>query len=157
MDARYTFCLLSLVGKSLREPATRYGFSLVDIAELDDTHRVFTLAEEEIALVSPNTSTPPLSRTRRDADLALAIYRRMPVLSDDAKPGGGLWDVDFKYMFRSANDADILRIRDDLEREGWRLEGNVFTRKWRAHPANVRIEDGALLRSPVELLSRHGQ
>jgi hypothetical protein len=128
VDARYTFCLLSLVGKTLREPATRYAFSLVDIAELNDTHRVFTLAEEEIALVSPNTSTPPLSRTRRDADFALAIYRRMPVLSDDAKRGGGPWDIDFKYVFRSANDADILRTRDDLEREGGRLEGNVFNR-----------------------------
>jgi hypothetical protein len=128
VDARYTFCLLSLVGKTLREPATRYAFSLVDIAELDDAHRVFTLAEDEIALVSPNTSTPPLSRTRRDADLALAIYRLMPVLSDDTKHGGGPWDIDFKYVFRSANDADILRSRDDLEREGWRLEGNVFNR-----------------------------
>ena len=128
VDARYNFCLLSLVGKAQRAHATQYAFSVIDIAQLDDPHRLFTLAEDEIALVSPNTSTPPLSRTRRDADLALAIYRRMPVLSEDAKRSGGPWDIDFKYVFRSANDADILRSRDELDHDGWRLQGNVFTR-----------------------------
>jgi hypothetical protein len=34
--------------------------------------------------------------------------------------------IDFKYIFRSANDRDILRTRADLEDTGWQLRGSVF-------------------------------
>jgi hypothetical protein len=128
VHASYTFCLLALTGKAWPEPLARYAFSLVDPADLDNVNRVFTLSPDELALISPNTGTPPVFRSRRDADLTTAIYGQMPVLSDDALRGGGLWNVDFKYVFRSANDADILRTREELERDRWRLDGNVFNR-----------------------------
>ena len=30
-------------------------------------------------------------------------------------------------MFHMANDSHLFRTREQLEAEGWRLEGNVFT------------------------------
>ena len=36
VHASYKFCLLSLTGKALREPAARFAFFLLDTAELDD-------------------------------------------------------------------------------------------------------------------------
>ena len=36
VDASYKFCLLSLTGKALREPAARFAFFLLDTADLDD-------------------------------------------------------------------------------------------------------------------------
>ena len=86
VDSRERFCLLSLVGKAMREPAAKLAFFLLDVADLDDASRVFALSPEEIALINPNTATLPIFRSRRDADLTAAIYRRMPVLWDETNP-----------------------------------------------------------------------
>jgi len=128
VDARYTFCLLVLAGRGSREPAARYAFALLELEELDDPAKSFSLSLEEVALVSPNTKTPPVFRSQGDAELTLRIYRRVPVLSKDSTEDGGPWRPRFKYLFRSANDKEILRSREDLEREGWKLGGNVFVR-----------------------------
>ncbi len=128
VDSRQKFCLLTLAGKALREPVSRFAFFLLDTAELDGADRVLTLSPEDLALMSPNTGAPPIFRTRRDAELTAAIYRRMPVLSDDTRHSPDPWNIFFKYVFRSQNDEDILRRREELEREGWRLDGNIFTR-----------------------------
>ena len=120
------FCLLSAVGAASREPAARYAFSLLEVADIDQPGRVFTISPEDAALMSPNTGTPPVFATKRDADLTVAIYRRLQVLSDDGEMGRGSWDIDFKYMVRSANDREALRTRDDLDRDGWQLAGNTF-------------------------------
>ena len=80
VDSRQKFCLLSLTGKGTREPAARYAFFLLDVADLDDHSRVSALSPEDIAAINPNTGTLPIFRNRRNADLTAAIYRRIPVL-----------------------------------------------------------------------------
>ncbi|MGW6487374.1 Eco57I restriction-modification methylase domain-containing protein [Streptomyces sp. NPDC055056] len=128
VDATFTFCLLSLTGLGTIEPATSFAFFLLDTSTLEDPARVFRLAPEEIALINPNTGTLPVFQTRKDADLTTAIQNRIPVLVNEALPDGNPWGIRFKYLFRSANDADLHRDRVTLESEGWELEGNVFVR-----------------------------
>ncbi|MFJ6568824.1 Eco57I restriction-modification methylase domain-containing protein [Streptomyces sp. NPDC091292] len=128
VDSRYKFCLLSLVGRDLREPAARFAFFLEDPADLDDADRVFALSPEEIALINPNTGTLPIFRTRRDADLTAAIYRRIPVLWNETEKGGNPWGVAFKRLFDMTDDSDLFRTREELDGEGWELSGNVFMR-----------------------------
>jgi N-6 DNA Methylase len=122
------FCLLSAVGRASREPAARYAFSLLEVADIDEPGRVFTVSPEDAALMSPNTGTPPVFATKRDADLTAAVYSWLQVLSHDGKKGGGPWNIDFKYMVRSANDREALRTRDDLDQDGWQQTGNAFTK-----------------------------
>ncbi|MDX3841890.1 Eco57I restriction-modification methylase domain-containing protein [Streptomyces europaeiscabiei] len=128
VDSRYKFCLLTLTGRALREPAPRFGFYLRDITDLDDTDSVFTVTPEDLALINPNTGTLPIFRNRRDASLTTEVYRRFPVLQNETVRDGNPWKVDFKYIFRSTNDKDIIRTRTELEEEGWRLQGNAFVR-----------------------------
>ncbi|MEO3765363.1 DNA methyltransferase [Streptomyces sp. B8F3] len=128
VDSRYKFCLLSLVGRELREPAARFAFFLEDPTDLDDAERVFALSPEEIALINPNTGTLPIFRTRRDADLTAAIYRRIPVLWNEAERGGNPWGVAFRRLFDMTDDSDLFHTREKLEAEGWELSGNVFAR-----------------------------
>jgi hypothetical protein len=128
VDSREKFCLLSLVGKAMRESATRFAFFLLDTADLDDAERVFALSPEEIALINPNTGTLPIFRSRRAADLTAAIYRRMPVLWDEAKPDGNPWGIMVKRLFDMTDDSDLFRTREALEADGWQLHGNVFVR-----------------------------
>ncbi|WP_306356169.1 MULTISPECIES: Eco57I restriction-modification methylase domain-containing protein [unclassified Nocardia] len=128
VDSRQKFCLLSLLGRGLHESAAQFAFFLTDAGNLDDTSKVFPLDSKEIDLLSPNTGTLPIFRSRRDADLAIAIYQRFPVLRDESPGSGNPWHIEFKYLFRNANDGDLLRDRDDLLRDGWELKGNTFER-----------------------------
>jgi hypothetical protein len=122
----YSFCLLSLVGKALREPVARYAFFLADTSDLDDPGRIFALSPEEIALINPGTGTLPIFRTRRDADLTVAIYHRIPVLWDENSSKGNPWGIATKRLFDMTDDSDLFRTREQLEADGWHLDGNTF-------------------------------
>jgi hypothetical protein len=125
----YKFCLLTLRGSTPATPApAEFVFFALGIADLLDGERRFTLSAAEIALLNPNTRTCPIFRSRRDADLTKAIYRRVPVLIKEGQPEENPWGVRFATMFHMSNDSHLFRTRPQLEQEGWRLEGNRFVR-----------------------------
>ena len=101
------------------------------VEELRDPERRFTLSPEDIALLNPNTRTCPIFRSRKDAELTKAIYRRVPVLVREARDGRLVenpWGIQFNRMFDMSNDSHLFRTREQLEAEGWELDGNVFRR-----------------------------
>ncbi|MGZ2356615.1 N-6 DNA methylase [Streptomyces sp. 372A] len=122
----FKFSILSLTGRALREPAARFAFFLRDPAELADEERVFVLTPEEIVLLNPNTGTCPVFRTRRDAEITLGIYARLPVLIDEGAPEGNPWGVAFGTMFHMANDSHRFRTREELTATGWQAAGNHY-------------------------------
>ncbi|MEV5550616.1 DNA methyltransferase [Streptomyces sp. NPDC052309] len=124
----FKFSVLSLTGRALREPAARFAFFVHDPSELDDAGKVFTLTPEEITLLNPNTGTCPVFRSRRDAEITLGVYRRVPVLIKEGDPDGNPWGVSFMRMFDMSNDSHLFRAREELEADGWHLAGNVFSR-----------------------------
>ena len=131
VDSRMKFCLLTMSGRAEHEPAASFAFFLHDPANIDTAR--FALTPEEITLLNPNTGTCPVFRTRRDAEIALGIYRRVPVLIDEAKvaagnPDGNPWGVSFMTMFHMSNESHLFRTREQLEADGWTLRGNVFER-----------------------------
>ncbi|SDG02393.1 N-6 DNA Methylase [Sinosporangium album] len=128
VDSRYKFCLLSMTGRALREPTARFAFFLEDTIDLDDSERLFTLNPKDISLINPNTGTLPIFRTRRDADLTAAIHRRVPILWNEAEADGNPWGIHFKNLFNTTDDSDLFQTRDDLESDGWELDGNSFSR-----------------------------
>ena len=125
----FKFCILSLAGRGLREPEASFAFFLHDPAELGDADKVFTMTPEEITLLNPNTGTCPVFRSRRDAEITLGIYRRVPVLVKEGDPNGNPWGVSFKQgLFNMTSDSHLFHTREQLEQDGWTLEGNVFTK-----------------------------
>jgi hypothetical protein len=127
VDSRQKFCLLTLAGKAVPEPAARYAFFLLDSADLDEANRIFALSPDELSLINPNTGTLPIFRSRRDAALTATIYHLVPVLWNESKPNGNSWGITFKRLFDMTDDSDLFRSREQMEREGWQLRGNVFT------------------------------
>ncbi len=106
-----------------------FAFFCHEAADLRDPERRFTLSPDDFRLLNPNTRTAPIFRSRRDAELTKHIYRRVPVLIEEAKgEAGNPWGVEFLAMFHMANDSHLFRTREELEAEGFRLEGNVFIR-----------------------------
>ncbi|MDW8224344.1 MAG: hypothetical protein RMJ82_15485, partial [Gemmatales bacterium] len=75
--------------------------------QLRDPRRRFTLSPDDFALLNPNTRTCPIFRTRADADLTRAIYRRVPVLVNETT-GQNPWGVRFSTMFHMANDSHLF-------------------------------------------------
>ncbi|MDA4087662.1 putative type I restriction enzymeP M protein [Mycolicibacterium hassiacum DSM 44199] len=122
----FKFCLLTLTGRDLSEPAADFAFFAHDPTDLERPGVRFALSPEEITLLNPNTGTCPVFRSRRDAEITLGIYRRVPVLIREGDPDGNPWGVKFMTMLHMANDSHLFRTRDELEAEGWTLRGNVF-------------------------------
>lgn len=129
VDARQRFSLLSLHGAKAPVPVADYAFFLHEPAHLDDGSRSFELTADEIALISPNTGSIPLFQSRRDADLTLSIYRRIPVLWEEGHRDGNPWGIRSKRLFDMTDDSGLFRDKMGLEKAGWELRGNVFERE----------------------------
>jgi hypothetical protein len=128
VDSRYNFCLLSMTGRDLQEPAAKLAFALRDTGDLNDPDRVFILKTEEITLMNPNTGNLPIFRTRRDAEIAISIYHRFPVLVNRKTPSGNPWGISFRRLFDMTDDSDLFHTKDALENAGWELQGKTFQR-----------------------------
>ena len=125
VDHRVRFCLMSVCGRARKIDTASFAFGVRYMADLPD--RRFTMPPEDLLLVNPNTGTTPLFRSRRDAEITLGIYRRIPVLWRD-QPKQNPWRISFLRMFDMANNANIFRTRNELEATGWELHGNIFTK-----------------------------
>lgn len=125
----YKFCLLTLTGvESAATAGAQFVFFAQDVADLRDEERRFTLSAADIALLNPNTRTCPIFRSKRDAELTKAIYRRMPVLIAEGPPEVNPWGIKFFTMFHMSSDSGLFRTREQLEETGWQLTGNRFVR-----------------------------
>ena len=112
-------------------PAAEFVFFAHKVEDLTDERRRFTLTRDEIALVNPNTKTCPIFRTKVDAELTKYIYRRVPVLvkeATDTTPEENPWNFSGQLMFMMNTASHLFRTREQLEKDGWKLRGNVFER-----------------------------
>ena len=123
------FCLLTAAG-SPRATLAKLSFFSRTIEQARDENRAFTLGSEDFALFNPNTLTCPIFRGRRDAEIARKMYKRAGVFWKDGRgdgPGENPWGVKFSAMFHMSNDSGVFRTREELERAGHTLHGNIFT------------------------------
>ena len=120
------FALTTLSGESDQSPSADFLFQGQAISEVADPERHFTLSAADIEAINPNTGTCPIFRTRRDAAIALAIYRRAGVLWREGDSDGNPWGLRFLRMLDMANDSGLFRTRADLASAGWKQEANRF-------------------------------
>lgn len=117
VHSSFKFCLFTS-GRGLRPTAevAEFVFFSHAVGDLSNLDRRFSLTAEDIALLNPNTRTCPIFRSRRDAELTKAIYRRVPVLIIEAqgdRPEKNSWGIEIGRMFHGSDDAAMF-----LEREG---------------------------------------
>ena len=130
VHSSYKFCLFT-AGRGTKPTSDRaeFVFFAHAVDELRNLERRFTLSADEIAVLNPNTRTCPIFRSSKDAELAKAIYRRVPVLVHDTRAGQpeqNLWGIRFGTMFHMSNDSILFRGREELEADGWSLEECAF-------------------------------
>ena len=128
IDSRIKFCLLTITGENHPIAAAEFAFFLYQTEQLKESERRFALSAEDFALFNPNTRTCPIFRTRRDMEIARKLYQRAGIFVHE---GGGSnpWGVRFQSMFHMSNDSHLFRTKEQLEAEGYQLEGNAYVRK----------------------------
>ncbi len=81
---------------------------------------MLALSAADFEAVNPNTGGAPVFRTKRDAAITTAIYRRQPVLVDRrTDPPKKVWPVRYATMFHMTNDSRLFKRRDEMEKAGW--------------------------------------
>lgn len=103
----YKFSLLTL-GQA---DAAVFSFFLTQTDQLTDGRRSFALSPDDFRLINPNTRTCPVFRTEADAELTKNIYRRVPVLIEEARgdePEKNPWGITFSTMFHMSNDSHLF-------------------------------------------------
>ncbi|MFG3170381.1 Eco57I restriction-modification methylase domain-containing protein [Streptomyces sp. NPDC048200] len=118
------FALFCMTGSGSAETPISIAFRVRQVEHI--TERAYTLTGRDIQILNPNTGTCPVFRSRRDMEITLGIYRRVPVLLKEGAADGNPWDVKFQLMIMMNTDSDKFRTREDLMADGWRLEGNIF-------------------------------
>jgi hypothetical protein len=126
------FCLITMRHTTPEILPATFAFFMSDVSQLKDPNRVFRLSASDVGLVNPNTWTAPLFKTRNDAELALAIYRRSLVLVRETPPAHNPWSVHFATMFHMTNDSDLF------------CEGEQ-TEVSRVRPSRTRHRNGEVL------------
>ena len=128
VDSRIKFALMTMTGEAVRARQAEFVFFAQDVADQDDQWQRFKLSAADIAMLNPNNGTMAAFRSQRDAEIAKAIYRRVPILHSESPPAND-WGVSFKQgLFNMTTDSDKFQTGDELEARVFRLDGNVFVR-----------------------------
>jgi hypothetical protein len=126
VDSRYRLSLLTLTADARNAPADLVFYAR-DVNDLRDPGRHFSLSPTDFAVLNPNTRTCPTFRSRRDADINLAMYRRAGILwREDDEKDGNPWGLRFLRMFDMSSDSGLFKVRAELESAGHRLLQNRF-------------------------------
>ena len=125
------FSLTTLSGRKDCSSMADFLFQGQAISDVDDPERHFSLSAADIETINPNTGTCPIFRTKRDAAIAILIYRLAGVLWREGDPDGNPWGLRFLSMFHMTNDSGLFRTRADLASAGWRLNFGRFEKDGR--------------------------
>jgi DNA-binding transcriptional regulator/RsmH inhibitor MraZ len=110
----FKFCLLTMTGRQEKVKAATFAFFLHDPSQI--TEREFRLTPEEIILLNPNTGTCPIFRSRRDAEITLHVYRKLPVLVPKARSEN--WSPALRQAaFNMTSDSHLFVTLSDLMRQ----------------------------------------
>jgi hypothetical protein len=124
VDSRMKFCLLTLGRDELE---AKFAFFLTDPAQLAEPERNFTLSPETIAGLNPNTKTAPVFRSRADAELTAKIYANAPVLIEDNRKDGNVWNLQIQTrLWHMTEDVDWFRDHKDMILNNATLDGQTW-------------------------------
>lgn len=123
----FKFSTLVFGGSKVKTTQADFVFFARHMSDLEDKDRHISLSGKDMAILNPNTHTCPVFRSRRDADLTKAIYRRVPILIDRSrKKGGNPWGIKFVRMFDQTNDAELFHSREELTKLKAKQHGNCW-------------------------------
>jgi hypothetical protein len=103
----YKFCLF-IIGKKLSKDI-QFVFFATQTDHLADPNRQFTMSNNDIKLINPNSKTLPIIRTQTDADLIKKIYYFVPVLLNNSANEND-WGFRGLLMFYMNTDSHLFSV-----------------------------------------------
>lgn len=128
----YKFCLLTLTGRQQpMEKGAEFIFFAHNVVDLRDMARRFTLTDEEIALLNPNTHTCPIFRSKKDAMMCKVIREKTSIWKEqDKKNDKSNWNPNIRRLIDLNSNASLLKTEQELdEKYNKNLSGNFFKDK----------------------------
>lgn len=123
----YKFSLVT-IGHQNEANVAAFAFFLHNPEQLKEEGRMFELTRGDFLLLNPNTRTCPIFRTATDAEFTKKIYRKVPILKNELTEEN-CWNVKFLSMFHMTNDSRLFKDKESLEKDGFLLEGNIFSKE----------------------------
>lgn len=103
IDSRLRFSALVASRSEVAETA----FFLTHPRQLQEEARRLTFRASDFRKLNPNTGTTPIPRSKKDAELMLRIYERVPVLINE-RADENPWGIKFSTMFHMTNDSHLF-------------------------------------------------
>ncbi|WP_316201280.1 MULTISPECIES: Eco57I restriction-modification methylase domain-containing protein [unclassified Bradyrhizobium] len=126
-DDRKPFLILT-TGSSTDFP--EFAFGIDNLSQLSDQRRRYRMTPDAIANVNPTTKTAPIFWTQAEADICAKMYANVPSLFDEAGPRPHQWQFEWTTkLFDMADDSDKFSTRDELQRNGYLLNGNCWRKQ----------------------------
>ncbi|MFG1956939.1 Eco57I restriction-modification methylase domain-containing protein [Nonomuraea sp. NPDC049028] len=135
---RVNFCIWTAAGLKSPQGQIMLASRLRRTSQIAE--RRFALTPEDIILLNPNTGTCPVFDYKKNANITIAIYKRVPILwRDSARGGEGInpWGLSFMQgIFNMASDSGLFRpsaadgeTLEGMLEDGWELDGNTLVRE----------------------------
>lgn len=103
VDSRQRFSCFTLAKSDTIDVACY----MTNTQQLEDRRRHARLEVGDFAGINPNTGTCPLFRCEADAELAVKLYKKAPILIND-KTGENSWKISFCRSFDMSNDSRLF-------------------------------------------------
>lgn len=132
----FKFSAIVFGGSERRVDRTDFVFFARGVEEVAESSRQrhIPLTAADMVLLNPNTRTCPVFRSRRDADIAKDVYRRVTILINRTwKRDGNPWGVRFLRMFDQANDSRLFKDAKALKKADWTPVGNRWLKRKRVY------------------------
>lgn len=118
VHSSYKFTLLTVAGRGSTIERAKFAFFLYDTAELSTQGKVFTLSADELAILSPNTGTCPVFRSRQDVNILLRIKDRVGDWVVNGSQDGNPWGVRVQQgLYHISNDSTKGNIVDSANQK----------------------------------------
>jgi hypothetical protein len=127
VHSRFRFCLMTLSGSSYAIQKADFCFFLHNVSDLLEEERHFTLNDEDLLLMSPNTGTSPTFSNKTNSLITKAIYQRSSVFIIEDPSEYNPWDTRiYAEMFNMTRASHLFKEFENLQDEGYSITGSLF-------------------------------
>ncbi|MEZ5940628.1 MAG: N-6 DNA methylase [Planctomycetaceae bacterium] len=113
--ANERFTLLTLCGSAGSPDAATISILNANVGTVADPSRRWSLSQDDVNHINPNTKTCPLFQNAQDACLVKCIYRRNPVLLHEGESGHNRWGMSYYTQLHMTNDSGLFADLEELQ------------------------------------------
>ena len=125
-DRRFKFCLITISGSaSKKHMQTDFVFWARSIEELKDADRHLHLSHNDLFALNPISGSAPVTRSRKDLELALHCQRKGVLLQNT--PVNDEWHIQPRIMLSTEESSSPQQTYEYLHKGGYTLNNNCFS------------------------------